>query len=552
MALAFLCTVPVIAAVAWVIDDGSLFAIDVFITFIMLGALAALRFAGSLRLAVHGMALGIAVGVVGYTLMLGGWAPGVAIWLALGPVLVQLILGGRHAVPWLAVAGLGTIGLFALDVLGLHSPRVGVRPAVEALDVAVFLFIAYALLRLHQRSQMAIRDELEAAKTAAESADAAKTALLAHISHELRTPLHGLVGASQLIATTDDLLERAELSVLIKTSGEALAAIVRDVLELSRIEADAFRVQPRPFRPRPLLESVAALCASGAQNRGLELRCDLSSEVPPWLLADEARLRQIVLNLLDNAVKYTDEGAVTVNADWRDDELHVTVRDSGVGIAPDDQAAIFEPFHRVDETADRETGLGLGLSICRRLAEAMGGSLTLASEPGEGSTFELALPAPQADTLALEPSDGAVAPTGLHLLLVEDDAVSRTVAVRLLERLGHTSRAAPTAQEALDALDEERFDAVLMDCRLPDLSGVDATRAIRRRGDALADIPVIALTANAVHGDEQLCLAAGMDAYLTKPLDVRALEAALARTAPNGGAALFRGVASERAAAPTA
>jgi signal transduction histidine kinase/CheY-like chemotaxis protein len=534
VALAFVALASLVALVGFSEGDEGLYVVAGMQVAVPVAVLATLRWAGSLRVAVHAMAVGIGAACVTYSALLGGFAPSLVIWLSLLPVIVQLTLGWPDARPWIAGSTLGVTLLFVVDLARVLPPVVELSAAVEALNVGIFLFVALLLLRLHDRTHTTTLAELRAAREAAESADDAKTALLAHISHELRTPLHGLVGASQLLATSEDLLERAELGALVKTSGEALAAIVRDVLDLSRIEAGAFRVRAHPFSPREVVEAATVLSATAAQQRGLELRCDLATDVPTSVRGDEARVRQIMINLLDNAIKYTDEGSVVMRVEWRDDELHVSVTDTGVGIAVTEQEHIFEPFQRAGETSDRDVGLGLGLSICRRLAEAMGGRLTLASEPGAGSTFTLSVPAPAAPVSSERSAEALPSNTvgALHVLLVEDDATSRAVVTRIVQRLGHTCKATPTAEDALTALGQEDFDAILMDCRLPDMSGLDATRAIRAGDGKLADIPVIALTANAIEGDEARCLAAGMDAYLTKPLDVAKLEEALARTRP--------------------
>lgn len=490
------------------------------------------RFVGSLRLAAHAMAAILWIALTAISLYFGGWTVSVLFWMGLVPVVVQQMLGLRDALLWFAATVLTVAALFPAGHLYVIEAQARQLPGSQLVGVVLFVAIAFVLALLHEHNLRKVNDELRRAKEVAESADEAKTALLAHISHELRTPMHGLVGASQLLVGATDVLERAELEALVKTSGDALVAIVRDTLDLTRIEAGAFRVRLRAFSPRPLAEGAAALLASRAQRRGLELRCDLSPEVPRFVLGDEARLRQIVLNLLDNAVASTAQGSVKMRLDWADDQLRIEVADTGVGMSPDELERIFEPFARVGERAEHsDGGVGLGLAICRRLAEAMGGDLAVESEVGRGSRFTLSLRAPRTSS-PVEPEDDERPTPGLHILVVEDDNVSRIVAGRMLERLGHSCRTAASGKEALQAIDDEDWDVVLMDCRLPDMSGLDVTRRIRARTDARGGIPVVAVTADALAGDEQRCLAAGMDAYLAKPLDVPRLCAVLARVVP--------------------
>jgi signal transduction histidine kinase/ActR/RegA family two-component response regulator len=529
VALAWLALIPAVGLVSLFQADSALAWIDLLIAAVFVAVLGVVRFSGSVRVAVHGMAAGITAGAAIYATFRGGWVPGLGIWLGLVPVMVHLLLGRGDGRPWIVGALLILGAVFGLDTLELLPPRVELPPAVWALNVGVFLFIALTFLRLYEASRDVVLEEL---RTASQAADEAKTAMLTHISHELRTPLHGLVGAAQLLASSDDVLERHELGALVKVSGDALAAIVRDVLDLSRLEAGAFGVVEQPFSPRDLVEGVAALSVTRAQTLGLEFTCDLSPEVPSWVLGDEGRVRQVLLNLVDNALKYTGEGSVRVSVDWDDDELRLRVEDTGVGIAEADQARVFEPFQRRADASGATTGLGLGLAICRRLVEALGGTLRLESAERQGCAFTLAVPAPVSQKPAAREMGADAVPRGLRVLLVEDDSVSRLVVARTLERTGHSCRAATTAIEGLAALDEEDFDVVLMDCRLPDISGLEATGRIRSRADARADVPVIALTANAIAGDEERCLAAGMNAYLTKPLDVEGLQAALARVLP--------------------
>lgn len=389
--------------------------------------------------------------------------------------------------------------------------------------------------------------ELESAVARANEAARAKTNFLATMSHELRTPMNGVIGAVQLLLGTPLTPEQQGHAATIGASGELLLSIINDILDLSKIEAGHLALESRPFDPRASLASIDSLLRGSAVGRGIDFRVHVEDEVPELLVGDDMRLRQVLLNLASNAVKFTSRGSVAVrlSAGPPDGEgrvlVELTVTDTGIGVARDRLETIFEPFAQADASTAREYGgTGLGLAICRRIAELMQGSLEVQSTPGAGSQFRLrwlatpaaaaarpaaaAAVAAQAPASALscaagKPAVAAAAVSGspaLRILVAEDNEVNRTIARALLSRLGLQADVAEDGQVALDKVRDGRYDLVLMDMRMPRMDGLESTRRIRSL--ALDRQPrVVALTANAFEEDRQACLAAGMDDFLAKP-----------------------------------
>ena len=392
--------------------------------------------------------------------------------------------------------------------------------------------------------------ELRNALLAAETATRAKSAFLAMMSHEIRTPMNAILGMAQLLEMSSlDEQQRGWLSN-IGTAGDALLALIDSILDLSRIEAGRLELASEPLDVRALVTATLGLFQSEADAKGLTLTLDWTTAVPPLAMGDGRRLRQIFANLLSNAVKFTEYGSVTVSVGLSAAEdggwwLNGEVRDSGIGIPGGKLDRLFHAFSQVDASSTRRHGGGgLGLAICARLCAAMGGEIDVASVPDEGSCFRfrvrLDAPPPPADgdTAADVAARGRRRPlpedgrslNGERVLVVDDNALNRALAVSLLKRLGAEPVIACDGVEALARFDETPFRIVLMDVQMPNMDGLEATRRLRQRPDG-ARAAIIAVTANAFESDRQQCLAAGMDEFLAKPVRFALLSEILFRQA---------------------
>ncbi len=480
---------------------------------------------------------------------LGGGIDSDLLWTMLVPTIGCTLVGMLSRKWWgvLPYAAFTCLVILLTAIFGVLSNADAVIITTCTLVIALAVTATTAIRLQTERALTRLNQDYAVAREEAEAATRLKSEFLATMSHEIRTPMNGIVGMADLIADTPLTDEQQESIDIIRTSAGALLNIINDVLDLSKIEAGSVEVESVRFAPAELAQQALDVVHVQATERGLQLHLEVATGLAPNALGDPTKVRQVLLNLLSNAVKFTHRGSVTLRVGRDGSQLQFEVVDTGIGMSQEELGVVFDSFTQADASTTREYGgTGLGLTISQRLAVLMGGTLTAASERGQGSTFTLCIEAPVADSLqhssplvatALAEAPQALPEHGLRVLVAEDDVVNQTVVRHLLARLGIQADIVGDGAQALSTLLEAAevsapYDLVLMDIQMPTLDGLAATRRIRTDLAAEVQPTILALTANAMEGDREQCLDAGADGYLTKPIRRLQLAEQIARVRP--------------------
>jgi signal transduction histidine kinase/response regulator of citrate/malate metabolism len=411
--------------------------------------------------------------------------------------------------------------------------------AVNLLLILGLIISGYRIFQRFRESERALLD----ARNEAIRASQVKARFIANISHEIRTPMNGIIGMTRLLSDLGLSREAAHYIDTIRTCGATLLSLINDVLLFSKMEYERVSLDIQPFDVRKTIEEVRDLLSAAATEKGLVLSCRLDETLPQYLMGDDTRFRQVLTNLLSNAVKFTNQGSVVIEGaatrlEGKKYDVRLAVVDTGIGIDQEAQGKLFQAFYQVRDkrSVEREGGTGLGLAICKAICEAMGGTISVQSEVGRGTTFtvrfqaetvEASMMAPPVNLAQIEVDLGTRFP--LRILLVEDNSTNQLVTVQFLAKLGYRADVAANGQEGVEMVARHPYDLILMDCHMPIMDGFEATRKVRQVSHGSTRPAIVALTASAFEDDRTKCLAAGMDDVLAKPIDLDMLQRVLAK-----------------------
>ena len=475
----------------------------------------------------------------------GGMDSNCAAWLLCSPLLGFTMVGPRHGRNLSVAAAMVFAGLWATEFFGpplpweLPAELTAIMPVLDypvialifsgilSTQVSIWESLIQGMRSTNERAMVEIEERKRAEQNATQAVKA-RTTFLATMSHEIRTPLNGVLGLTQVLLGSDLDSDQKQLARTIQGSGRLLRALLDNVLDYTKIDSGQMEVEQIPLDLPALCMEVVQLWDEKAKEKGLDLLFAPQSNGPSWVLSDPTKLRQILGNLVSNAIKFTESGSVHILLTADQDRLHLAVQDTGVGMTPQALEHIFDAFKQADgSTTRRYGGTGLGLAISKGLAERMEGQLSVRSAFGQGTSFTLQLPLHVAQAppkLAHAPAWQKTTLTGLEILVAEDNPVNQMVIQRLLERAGMSVRMTSDGEDCLRAFRERVPDLILMDCQMPVCDGYQATIALREAG---ATLPIIALTANTMPGDRAKCMEAGMNDHVGKPIEINGLLACI-------------------------